>query len=237
MEVEYTRSYGETETAMMIASPGETLTVNAFAVVMEWQATDLLPLSTSTESTEIPPSPSCSRSVELGDQGSSTKSPALTTLETVTLLVPITSDTGLQPSAASAIQSPIATLTPIIAARQSPDSPPPLTTTFTPASGCLSQYAWSSVTSTTEGESAVTLSSFGLGVVTLGRPGPDPVCFPSGIPTTYFSPGFVCPTGYHQACTQATDVGPPFVTTCCPSYVPNTLLLLLCVVLRSDRWQ
>lgn len=76
----------------------------------------------------------------------------------------------------------------------------PLTTTFTPAASCLSNYT--------------------QGIWLALGPPPTTDCLPSGWDSSlqYFSPG-VCPSGYHTACNGSTVHGQitESKATCCPS--------------------
>jgi hypothetical protein len=86
--------------------------------------------------------------------------------------------------------------------------PAPLTTTFTPPSQCVGFYVDSN------------------GITVFGE---SSTCLPSGFgaaPTSYFSPGFSCPEGYHTACHDSKGVSSITTVTCCPSYGD---ILLSCV--------
>ncbi|KGO38428.1 hypothetical protein PEX1_088270 [Penicillium expansum] len=90
--------------------------------------------------------------------------------------------------------------------------PLPLTTTFTPAIECLTdwwvfQSSWSGYTSRWAN----------LGPENTG------ICLPSGwAPSTWYSPGIACPSGWAMA-SGPTTVNGETTGTCCPVYLPSDL--------------
>ncbi|KAI9737835.1 MAG: hypothetical protein M1834_009204 [Cirrosporium novae-zelandiae] len=87
-------------------------------------------------------------------------------------------------------------------------SPPPLTTIFTPASSCTTDFYW--ITDTQSGRYYISLG-----------PSDTADCFPtsfSSYSTDYYSPGY-CPEGYTSVCASLNSVGSltETVATCCPS--------------------
>ncbi|KAE8386703.1 hypothetical protein BDV23DRAFT_138498 [Aspergillus alliaceus] len=97
-------------------------------------------------------------------------------------------------------------------------TPPPLTSTFTPAPSCFSDiYIWNN----TQGLNCVVgKSTQTCRLNSLGPPNPHD-CLPPGFnssPQFYFSPG-VCPSGYSIACSTVASIGTLSETraTCCPS--------------------
>ena len=55
-------------------------------------------------------------------------------------------------------------------------------------------------------------------------------CMPAGFqsaPTSYFSPGLICPVGYVSACHDSTGIASVTTVTCCPAY--DTEITLGCV--------
>jgi hypothetical protein len=102
-----------------------------------------------------------------------------------------------------------------------------LTTTFTPAPSCLSQfYQLDNADGMKCGDKIC--QYFQLG------PLEPSSCFPSGwesSSTAYFSPG-ICPSGYTQACSSVINIGTVSETraTCCPKYV---ITYSLCCLFHS----
>ncbi|KAL4892919.1 hypothetical protein BDV59DRAFT_178965 [Aspergillus ambiguus] len=94
---------------------------------------------------------------------------------------------------------------------------PPLTTTFTPAPSCLSDYyVWNA----TEGGSCIVGGSTQTCKFNSLGPPSTSDCLPPGyepVTTAYFSPG-LCPSGYNTACSEVVSVGTLTETraTCCP---------------------
>ncbi|CAG8947452.1 unnamed protein product [Penicillium salamii] len=96
-------------------------------------------------------------------------------------------------------------------------SPLPLTTTFTPASECLNDF-WMFQSFV----GIISSSSYSTRWANLG-PEDTKKCLPSGwVPSTFYSPGLVCPSGWAMA-PGSTIKQDETTATCCPIHQPSSL--------------
>lgn len=93
----------------------------------------------------------------------------------------------------------------------------PLTTTFTPASGCNSVISGIVFTQTLDGGNTTTHKYHSLGLSATSE------CYPPGFEVNsnaYYSPG-ICPSGWQSACGRQEAIGGSITetrVTCCPTY-------------------
>lgn len=114
-----------------------------------------------------------------------------------------------------------------------------LTTIFTPAPSCLSNYHQLDYSASGFGQCTAGTSTFDCRYLHLG-PRPTTACEPPGWkPGTsiFFSPG-VCPSGYSEACSNVITAGIVTETraTCCPRYATNQCQSQLLKVNNNANW-
>ncbi|CAG7923479.1 unnamed protein product [Penicillium olsonii] len=97
-------------------------------------------------------------------------------------------------------------------------SPLPLTTTFTPASECLNDLWLFESVYTVQDSTSWSTRWANLGPEDTKR------CLPPGWePSTFYSPGLVCPTGWAMAPGSTINDNGETTATCCPVYQPSSL--------------